>query len=210
MEVKDYGSNSYRTRERESNATKSGNPNGQERKEKVTTGKVSTKKQSVGKKVSNNLFVSDIKKVTDYLIYDIALPAAKKLISESVSSCVDMMLYGETRRHDGRPAGTRRDYTRAYDDRNSRGKVATRSGTYSYEEVIFDSAGDANLTLDEMWKDVDKYGMVSIGAMYDYAGVTPERFTDYKFGWTNLRTADVGRNSDGTYYLRLPKPQPLD
>lgn len=210
MEVKDYGSNSYRTREKESNVVKSGNANGQERKEKVTTGKVSTKKQSIGKRVSDNLFVEDIKKVKDYLIYDIALPAAKKLISESVSSAVDMMLWGETRRHDSRSGGVRRDYTRAYEERNGRGKVATRSGTYSYEEVIFDTAGDANLTLDEMWKDVEQYGMVSIADMYDHAGVTSERYTDNKYGWTNLRNADVGRNSDGTYYLRLPKPQPLD
>ena len=210
MEVKDYGSNSYRTREKESNAVKSGNANGQERKEKVTTGKVSTKKQSLGKRVSDNLFVEDIKKVKDYLIYDIALPAAKKLISESVSSAVDMMLWGETRRHDSRSGGVRRDYTRAYEERNERGKIATRSGTYSYEEVIFDTAGDANLTLDEMWKDVEQYGMVSIADMYDHAGVTSERYTDNKYGWTNLRMADVGRNSDGTYYLKLPKPQPLD
>ena len=81
MEVKDYGSNSYRTREKESNANKSGNPNGQERKEKVTTGKVSTKKQSIGKRVSDNLFVEDIKKVKDYLIYDIAFVWRRIIVS---------------------------------------------------------------------------------------------------------------------------------
>ena len=209
MEVKDYGSNSYRTREKESNAVKSGNPNGQERKEKVTTGKVSTKKQSIGKRVSDNLFVEDIKKVKDYLIYDIALPAAKKLISESVSSAVDMMLWGETRRHDSRSGGVRRDYTRAYDERNIRGKVATRSGTYSYEEVIFDTAGDANLTLDEMWKDVEQYGMVSIADMYDHAGVTSERYTDNKYGWTDVRSASIVRIREG-YLIKMPKAMPLD
>lgn len=211
MEIKDYGSNSYRTREKENANSRRRNTSEHEKKEKVTSGKVSTKKQSLGKKMSNNLFVEDISKVKDYLIYDIALPAAKKLISEGISSAVDIMLYGETRRRDSRSSvGGRRDYTRAYDERNNRGKIATRNGTYDYEEVIFETAGDANLTLDEMWKDIEQYGMVSIGDMYDHAGVTSERFTDYKHGWDNLSTADVGRNSDGTYYLRLPNPKALD
>lgn len=210
MEIKDYGSNSYRSREKEQASNRRGNANTQERKEKVTSGKVSTKKQSIGKKVSNNLFVEDIAKAKDYVFYDIMIPAAKKLISEGISSCVDILLYGETRRRDSRSSGVRRDYTRAYDERNGRGKIATRNGTYDYEDVIFETIGDANLVLDEMWKDIEQYGMVSIGDMYDHAGVTSERFTDYRHGWDNLRNADVGRNSDGTYYLRLPKVKPLD
>lgn len=212
VEVKDYGSNSFRSKEKEENRTaRNRNSTEPEHKEKVTSGKVSTKKPSLGKKVSDNLFIEDITKVKNYLIYDIALPAAKKLISESVSSAVDMMLYGETRRHDqGSSGGVRRDYTRAYDDRNNRGKVATRSGTYSYDEIIFDTAADANMVLDEMWKDIDNYGMVSIADMYDHAGVMSERYTDNKYGWTNIRNADVGRNTDGSYYLKLPKPQALD
>lgn len=211
MEVKDYGSNSFRSKEKESRISRDRNTTESGHKEKVTSGKVSTKKPSIGKKVSDNLFVEDSKKVFNYLIYDIALPAAKKLISESVSSAVDMMLYGETRRHDrSGSGGTRRDYTRAYDDRNGRGKVATRNGTYTYDEVIFDTAADANMVLDEMWKDIDQYGMVSIADMYDHAGVVSDRYTDNKYGWTNIRNADVGRNTDGTYYLKLPRPQALD
>lgn len=214
MEIKDYGSNSYKSRDKETAlATRGGDTKRQEKKEKVTSGKVSTKKQSLGKKMTNNLFVEDISKVKDYLLYDIAIPAAKKLISESISSALDIMLYGETRRRDSRSysgGGSRRDYTRAYDERNNRGKIATRNGSYDYEDVIFETIGDASLVLDEMWRDIEQYGMVSIGDMYDHAGVTSERFTDYRHGWTNLRGSDVGRNTDGTYYLRLPKVQPLD
>lgn len=215
MELKDYTPNSDRYREQ--NRKRDAVADTPEKKEKVTNGKVSTKKQSVGKKISSNLFIGDMTKIVDYFIYDVAIPAGKKFIWDAVTSALDISLNGDARRHeysrDGRSGGVRTNYSRAYEDRNGRsstGKMATRNGTYTYDEVIFDNISDANLVLDEMWKDLEKYPSVSVADMYDHAGVTITDFTDYKYGWRNLRGSDVGRNTDGTYYLKLPKPEELD
>ena len=215
LEIKDYKPNSDRYREQ--SRVRETKEDTTEKKDKVTSGKVSTKKQSVGKKISSNLFIGDMTKIVDYFIYDVAIPAGKKFIWDSVTSALDISLNGDARRHeyssrDGR-SGTRTAYNRVYDDRNGRsssGKVATRNGTYDYDEVIFETIGDANLVLDEMWKDLDRFKQVSIADMYDHAGVTSDRFTDNQYGWRSLRGADVGRNTDGTYYLKLPKPEALD
>lgn len=207
--MEEYKPNSHKYRERMASEQAEA-----EKKEKVTSGKVTTKKQPVTRRLAGDFFTGDLAKIKDYLVYDIGIPALKKLISESVYSCIDMMLYGEARRHDNHNSsggsGRRVPYNSMYDDRSTvRGRIATRSG-YEYEEIQFTSRIDAEKVLDEMFAEIDRYGMVSVASMYDFAGVDSNRYTDNKFGWTNLRTSDVGRYSDGMYYLKLPKAQALD
>ena len=206
--MEEFKPNSFKYRQEQASSN-------DDKKEKVTTNKVVTKKQPVTRKVAGDFLNGDAHRVKDYLIYDVAIPAFKKLISEGISSAVDMMLYGETRRHerisDGngvRRSGT--SYSSYYNNGGSQPRVATRAG-YEYEEVLFESRGDAEKVLDSMWNDIKQFREVSVASMYDYAGVTSTRYTDNNYGWTeeNFGTADVGRYSDGYHYLKLSKPVAL-
>lgn len=55
---------------------------------------------------------------------------------------------------------------------------------------------------------IDTYGMVSVADLYDLVGINGS-YTDNKYGWTHLRSADVQRVRDG-YLLKLPKALPFD
>ena len=62
--------------------------------------------------------------------------------------------------------------------------------------------------LTQMEATIDKYGFVTIADMYDLANLT-SNYTDNKYGWMNVRNAEVIRARDG-YVIKLPRAVPID
>jgi hypothetical protein len=56
---------------------------------------------------------------------------------------------------------------------------------------------------------INRYGVVSVGDLYDLAGISTTNYTVNKYGWTNIRSAHVVRTRDG-YLLKLPRALPLN
>ena len=79
---------------------------------------------------------------------------------------------------------------------------------YEYEDVVLDNRGDAEDVLLEMESILDEYHMVRVSDLYELVGITG-KWTDNKYGWTDLRTARVDHVRDG-YLIRLPRAKPLD
>lgn len=182
--------------------------------EKVVSGKVVSKKQPLSRKFAETFLTEDIDNVKNYLVFDVAIPAAKKFVSEMVNTAVDMMLFGETRSRSGSRNSSRTSYDRVYnsyrgsgrDDRDNRSSRTTRS--YSYDDVTLESRSEAEDVIEHMLDLIDDYGMVSVADLYDLVGIQGT-WADNKYGWTNLRNASVSRERDG-YLLKLPKALPLD
>ena len=61
------------------------------------------------------------------------------------------------------------------------------------------------MRMDEL---ISSYRVVSVADFYDLAGITPE-YTDNKYGWTDIRSANIVRVRDG-YMIKLPRAVPLD
>lgn len=182
--------------------------------DKVTNGKVKTKKKSEVSKFTDIFLAEDIPSVKSYIIDEVLLPAAKKAISDIVTNGIDMLLYGETRSKN-KDKGSRVSYNKYYRDRDDRGRNRDREqrgrkyrSVYDYEDVVLESRGEAEDVLDRMDDLLDNYGMVSVADLYDLVGIEGN-YTDNKYGWTNLRSADIQRLRDG-YLLKLPKAMPLD
>ena len=55
---------------------------------------------------------------------------------------------------------------------------------------------------------IEQYNVVSVLDLYDMVDMSAPH-TANKYGWTNLRNADVVRVRDG-YVIKLPKPFPID
>lgn len=194
-----YTGNSHRQKEAQ-----------EERKkvEKVTTGAVKTKKKSEVKKMADVFVAEDVRSVKDYIIMDVLLPAAKKAISDMVTTGIDMILYGEK----GAPKskGHKTSYTKYYDDRDRRERreySRARVG-YDFDDIVLESRGEAEEVLDRLYDLMDTYGIVSVADLYDLVGING-RYTDNKYGWTSLRNARVERCRDG-YILSMPKALPID
>ena len=80
---------------------------------------------------------------------------------------------------------------------------------YSYDDIIYSTKGDAEITLEKMFELLQQYQAVSIADLFDLSGLTsPNGYTDHKYGWTNLQSACVVRVNGG-YMLRLPRAEQL-
>lgn len=201
----DYKPNSHKSREVQNEKSL------EERKkvDKVVTGIVKTKKKSEIKKFTDVFISEDIGNVKSYLLTDVLVPAIKKLVIDTVTDGINMILNGGTGRgHKGSNAS----YVsyRQYSDRRDSdryGNEPRRSG-YNFDDIILESRGEAEDVLSRMDELIDMYGTVSVADMYDLVGKTCN-YTDNKYGWTNIRNAEPIRVRDG-YMLKLPKALPIN
>ena len=192
----EYKSNSHKVRNEEKKPLK-----------KIVKGNVKTKKKSEVRKFTDVFISEDVHNVKSYIIGEILIPTAKKVLSEVVTNSIDMLLYGEVRSK-GKDKGSKISYTGYYSRKDSRerdregSRRRNRSG-YDYDEIEFDYRGDAESVLDSMFELLDRYEVVSVGDYYDLAGKSGN-YIDNKFGWTSLRNASVRRTRDG-YIIELPR-----
>lgn len=203
--MREYQSNSHRSKQEQANASD------ERRVKKVVKGKVTTKKND-GRKLANIFISEDASSVKSYVLMDVFVPAIKKMISDIVRDGIDIILYGETKGRSGgsgRSAGSNVSYRSYYDNRNGRDSDRYSSRTrFEYDDIVFESRGEAETVVDEMIGVIEQYGFVRVDDMYDLAGLTAP-YTSNKYGWTSLRSAEVTRVRDG-YVIKLPKAMPID
>ena len=178
----------------------------EKRVEKVVNGKVTTKKKNGVTKFADVFISSDVDNVKSYIVSDLLIPAAKKLISETVSTSVDMLLYGEAKHSKKSSSGSRTSYGRYYErDREERDyNRRPRSVGYDFDEIVLDNRGEAEEVLAQMDEIIDRYAMASVLDLYDLVGISSTRYTDKNYGWTNIATAKVVPTRDG-YLIRMPR-----
>lgn len=203
----EYKANSHKVREEQ----KRENKEVVERKKIEPVAKAKTKKKSEIKKFTDVFIAEDVTSVKNYIVNDVLIPAAKKAISDIVTNGIDMILYGEARGRDRRrDSGSRVSYTKYYERDRDRDydRRRERRSVYDYDDIILESRREAEDVLNRMDDLIDAYGMVSVADLYDLVGITGN-YTDNKYGWTNLRNAEVRRTRDG-YLIKLPKALPFD
>lgn len=177
--------------------------------EKVVKGTVVKKKNGVRK--FTDIFISeDVANVKSYVLMEVLVPAVKKAISDIVTDGIDMILYGSTggRKKSSTNASyvSYRSYSDKKDDRYYDSR-STRTG-YSYDDIILNTRSEAEEVLLSMNELLDRYGVVSVADLYDLVGVTGN-YTDNRYGWTNIRNAEVVRVRDG-YLLKFPRAILID
>ena len=183
--------------------------------EKVTSGVVKVKKKSETRKFIDNLMGDQVQDIKSSIKNDYIIPAIRNTIWDVFTNTLDMILFGGSGGGRSRRRSTsnkisynslyddRRSDSRRYDDRRER----PRSG-YDYDELVLETRGEAQAVLNAMDNIMDEYKIVSVADMYDLIGETCP-YTAYKYGWTNIRNAEIVRVHDG-YIIRMPKAMPID
>lgn len=176
----------------------------------VVTGNVRQKKPSAFSKVAGEFISEDAKNVKSYVWGEVLIPAIKKLISDIVTDGIGILLYGESR-HSGKRTNADRVSYRSYYDRDSRPRDSRPSIApgFTYDDIILDSRGEAEDVLDRMYELLDTYQIVRVADLYDLVGISTNNYTINKYGWTNLRNAEVVRVRDG-YMIKLPRAIPIE
>lgn len=206
MENFDYKSNSNKSK---TEAVKQAE---EKRVEKVVTGKVVTKKKSGFSKFAGEFISEDAKNIKSYVIGDVLIPAFKKAISDIITDGIDIILYGGNgRSRSGRFNTDRVSYRSYYDDRRPSDRLTTSrysSNSYSYDDIILDSRGEAEEVLARMDELMDTYGLVRVADLKDLVGITGS-YTDNKYGWTNIRNAEIVHVRDG-WMIKMPRAVAID
>lgn len=200
--MENYKPNSHKYREEQKEQVKV---------QKVVSGSVVAKKQTGFKKFTKAVVSEDLNKVKTYLIEDVVIPQIKETITKLVKNGIDAVFYGETGRdRKSSVPGAKVSYSSYYSSNKDRERsVSSVRSAFDYDEIVFSNRGDAELVLNQLDEAIDKYSFVTVGTLYDLAGITIHNPCVHNYGWTDLRSASVARVRDG-YVLNLPKALAMD
>lgn len=174
---------------------------------KVVNGTVKKKKRSEVRKIADIFLPEDVESVKSYILYDVIIPSIKGIIQDTVNT----WLYGKNGSNRKSSSASRFSYERCYDNRNTDSKKFESSlpkTTYTYDDVVLFSRGDAEAVLDQMAEIIETYEFVTVADLNESLGITG-RYTDNNWGWYSIANARIDRVRDG-YLLRLPKPVVID
>lgn len=205
--MEEYKPNSHRSKESPTEGTAPPD----KKVEKVISGSAKPKKKGEMQKFADVFISEDVGNVKSYILMDVLVPAIKKAISDIVTNGIDMILYGETGRTRKASSGTKVSYGKYYDrepDRRRERPISSRGG-YDYDDIVFETRGDAEKVLDSMNDIISQYGVVSVLDLYDLADVSTDNYAANKYGWTDISGCKAIRVRDG-YILKLPRALPLN
>ena len=188
-------------------------------------------KKSLGKRIKEGLGGgSDMQSVGAYLLWDVAVPAARDLIFDIIIEGARGSLYGEAR---GRSRGSSAPISNIVgSNNNSRVRttnyngvsqspiigqqqgvrnVNTPAGQFDFSDLLVGSRDQAEHILNSMTDAIEQYGLVSVAEFYNLIGQSGNGFTDQKHGW-NAATWNGARSRAhrGGFLLEIPQPSPFE
>lgn len=186
---------------------------------KPVTNNTIIKKDSEMKKIGKKFFSEDAKTVGSHIAESVIIPSLQKLLSDAVKGAIDWLIYGSkgSKTSSGisnisygsfynRSGYVSSNLTTIAQPANP--MLSQKSSLYSVNDVIIIDRGEAEEILLRMKESINTYGMVSVGDFYDLVGQRGN-FTDQKWGWFDLRGADIIRVDNG-FCIRFPKVQPIE
>ncbi len=202
--MENYRSNSNRSKQQP-------DPADNRKVEKVINGVAKVKKKSDIRKFADNFISEDAGKVGSYLFTDVIVPGIVKIITDSFKDGVDIIFKGASgrnTRNSGNYQGNYVSYNNFSNRNNDTRRPAATKQVHSPSDITLPSRSDAEAVLNQLKDMLSCYGAVTVADLYDSVGIS-HSFTDVKYGWTDLRNADVARDADG-WYVKLPNAYPLD
>lgn len=169
-------------------------------------------KTNEARKLADIFISEDIANVKNYIFMDVIVPAVKKAIYDVVTNGIDMFLYGGSGKGKSNSTTSKVSYRNYYERKDGggyRGSENTVSrNAFDYDNIVFDNRGEAEAAKQQMMDLIGRYGIVTVGDLYEMANQTPP-YTAQKYGWMDVSNAETQRVRDG-YILKLPRAVPID
>lgn len=196
--MSEYKPNSNRSREQAAEPER--------RIEKVVMGNVTQRKKSNLDKIGSLFLPGDVDSVKNYIWMDVLVPSIKRAISDIICNGVNMLLGEPFRGKSGGGVAAKVNYRQYYQQENRQEYAKPRTqAMYSYDDIVFETRGDAEVVLSRMEELLEHFEVVSVADLFDLAGISSEsQYTDNKYGWTDLRGVQP-RRVNGGYVLDLPR-----
>lgn len=187
---------------------------------KIVNGRVSKQKKPLTKKFLETFVTDDIKNVKSNIIEGILIPVAKDTVldifqglMDAGRSAIEIALLGEVNprrssRNRYRDGKSHVSYDKCSYDRDSRISTSRSRTRHDFDDIVFDSRGEAEEVRDCLVDLIAQYNEVTVDSLYELVGITGD-YTDRDWGWKNLSSSSISRVRDG-YVLNLPRPIYLD
>lgn len=164
------------------------------------------------KPILMRIFGESMKGVGVFILWDVVVPAVKEMILDAIKNGGEMLLYGSEekssriKRDRGRSVV---EYNSIFDSRRRERYTITpkKASRFAFDDIALQTRDDAVQVLDNLLELIDQYGFARVSDFYEMVDVDGE-YTDNKWGWDNLRTAEIKRVREG-WILILPKPDPI-
>lgn len=188
--------------------------------EKIIDGNVVVRKPSGFKRFRQSFIAGDASSVSEHIFWNLVIPSAKDALADTLSTFVDMMIYGEKRSRVGGGIApvlgmgttSKINYgaisTGGASPANNQAIIKPQQQKFSPNEMYLPTRAEAELVLVRMFEVLKKYKSVSVANLNAMVGQSSDMI-DYKWGWTDLSTADFRRRGE-LYHLILPPPQDLN
>jgi hypothetical protein len=162
-------------------------------------------------KFKDNFIKQDIHVVKDKLVDNVLIPSIKRIISDTISNGIDMILYGEVQNKNswGFPnssSGFSKISMIPYNSIFEKKKPMEQQSAnevYEYGRVTVASMEAAKDVIRQMREICDLYHNVRVADLYDLVKLVPNG-TDNRYGWTDFSTATFRMLPDGRYLIVTP------
>lgn len=202
--MEEYRSNSHKLRE-----TQDSSVTEEKKLDPVISGQATTQKKTGLSKFAGSIVQESFSSLGAYIVEDWLIPAFKKTVYDVFSNGMHYLLYGKSAESKSGSLASKISYSgfyqKSYNEPNS---AMPANSVFDYDNVIFASRGDAEAVREAMDDILDSYGVVSVGDFYELSNVAIPSYTVNKYGWTNIRSAEVVRCRDG-YMIKLPRAMVL-
>lgn len=161
------------------------------------------------KKMTDILDTDDVNSVASYVWKDVVIPNVKKLLYEMVTKGMSMLLHVDEKPK-ASSSKTNVSYSKYYDKDDDRRNSAmvTRKAGFDYDDILYQTANDAESVLDTLYAILEQYDVVSVADLYEQSDLPNDNYMANRYGWESLKGTRVMRVRDG-YVLTLPKARPL-
>lgn len=185
-----------------------------ERVSRVAQGRVVRRKKPLGRRFFD-MFGGDARSAGEF-VGTMLLEAAKDAVVDGFTMGLERMVFGEasgrSRRRPGsgafqNPMANRVNYQQPTSIRqpiSDRGRAK-----FQFDEILLDSRVEGDEVIATLIERIEQYGAATVRDLYDALG-EDSKWTEEKYGWTDLSYARVHRARGGGYLLDLPKPEPLE
>ena len=193
-----------------SNSHKSKEEQPREKKEKITTGKVTMKKKSLVRRILSGLIEDDAKSIGDYIVEDVLQPTLKNTILSIITGSAERIFGGSAKPNQTYYKKSNASYVNYSSMSKQKSETKPRSTSrYDFSDIIFENRGDAEDVKDAITALIEgQYKAATVADLYDLIGIEETEFTDNNYGWTNPKNFSVSFTNGG-YRLNVPNPIPL-
>lgn len=183
--------------------------------EQITTEPVIKRKKGLGRKFKEAMTGDDARSVGQYVFFDVIIPQLKNLLEDTINEGIHRALHGNVSGR-ARPivslGGGKNDYVpynRVGSKPEQKALSSRARATHDFDEIILNSRGEAEMVLQGLKNQIQKYGAATVSDLYDLVGQSTQ-FTDNNWGWFSLAGSTVDRAGRQGYLLTLPAPEPLN